>query len=606
MKLLKIINLTTQSEISKFYNILTAIISEIDESVNLDKSTDAEHFVRTFNRPEIYKKYQSELQKSLQNDVFLDILSDIIVRDGNCIMSRDWFKILVEKEIKLIKERMKFFKTILENKNRDIESKRIRDYRIFLNCTKTAFNNDISIGNEARITSDEWTILFTLKNELDLSSDEYRTLLYLAIGKCELEKHDIDESIKELRDCGISFFKKSWQNIYIPDEIINMLREIKGINLAEKYIRRIVKCLDNRQINKIKKNHGIKEIERYEKIESIIKKGVSVRNILSDEIFNEDTKYYEKKKILYDIIENKLEIHLASYGRTIDERIDNLIAHFNNLDQDKNIGISRDGFEKMLLDLKEIKNMEKLVRTEFEIEPKVELTSETLLDYNIRPKDILYLIPLDDLKSFCIEKNISYRGKNIINCILSSYRDSENIYIENYVLIATNDINGLKNNGIEIKSKDIGLVFENTTKAIFKRLSLNVNEELKKRINSKRDKADIILDLGNQEIIIIECKSSKREYSKFTSVIRQVKSYAQIYSRNGFNIKGIIIVSGCFTDDFIHECNTFYDLKVTLIEAQTLVNIYEEFKQSKLNVFPVTLFRHGLLQEDLIVKALKK
>jgi hypothetical protein len=567
MELLKIINITTQTEISKFYNILTAIISEIDESINLDKSTDAEHFVRTFNRPEIYEKYQSEIHKSIQNDVFLDILSDIIVRDGNCIMSRDWFKTLVEKEIGSIKERMKFFKAILENKNKNIESKRIRDYRIFLNCTKTAFNNDVSAGSDAKITSDEWTILFTLKNELSLSSDEYRTLLYLAIGNCELEKYDIDESIKKLRDHGIGFFKKSMQNIYISDEIINMLREIKGVNLAEKYTRRIIKCLDDKQINKIKKNHGIKEVERHERIESIIKKGVSIRKILSDEIFDENAKENEKKKILYDIIERKLEIHLPSYGRTVDERIDHLIAHFKNLDKDKNIGISKDGFEKMLFDLRKIKNMEKLVRTEFEIEPKVELASETLLDYNIRPKDILYLIPLGDLKSFCSNKNISYWGKNIINCILSSYRESENIYIENYVLIANNDINGLKNNGIEIRSKDIGLVFENTTKAIFKRLGLNVNEELRKSINSKRDKADIII---------------------------------------GFNINGIMIVSGCFTDDFIHECNTFYDFKVTLIEAQTLVNIYEEFKQSKLNIFPVTLFRHGLLQEDVIVKALKK
>jgi len=121
MKLLKIINLTTQTEISKFYNILTAIISEIDESINLDKSTDAEHFVRTFNRPEICNKYQLELQKSIQNDVFLDILSDIIVRDGNCIMSRDWFKILVEKEIKSVKERMKFFQEILEKELEIIE-----------------------------------------------------------------------------------------------------------------------------------------------------------------------------------------------------------------------------------------------------------------------------------------------------------------------------------------------------------------------------------------------------------------------------------------------------------------------------------------------------
>lgn len=91
-----------------------------------------------------------------------------------------------------------------------------------------------------------------------------------------------------------------------------MLREIKGISLAEKYTRRIVKCLDDRQINKIKKNYGIKEVERYEKIESIIKKGVSIRKILSDEIFDEKTRENEKKKILYDIIENKLEIHLAS------------------------------------------------------------------------------------------------------------------------------------------------------------------------------------------------------------------------------------------------------------------------------------------------------
>jgi len=606
MKLLKAIKLMTQTEISKFYNILTAIISEIDESINLEKSTDAEHFVKTFNRPEIYKKYQSELQKSLQNDVFLDILSDIVVRDGNCIMSRDWFKILIEKEIKSIKERIKYFQEILKMKNRDIESKRIRDYRIFLNCTKMAFNNDITVGNEARITSDEWTILFALKNELGLSSDEYRTLLYLAIGNCELEKTDIDESIKKLRENGIGFFKKSQQNIYIPDEIINMLREIKGISLAEKYTRRIIKCLDDKQINKIKKNHGIKEKERYEKIESIIKKGVSVKKILSDEIFDDDTKENEKKKMLFDIIENKLEIHLASYGKTVDERIERLIAYFKNLDKDVNIGISRDGFERMLLDLRKIKNLEKLVRTEFEIEQKVELNNETLLDYNIRPKDILYLIPLDELKSFCANRKISYRGKNIINCILASYRESENIYIENYVLIANNDINGLKNNGIEIKSKDIGLAFENTTKAIFKRLSLNVNEELKKRINSKRDKADIILDLGNQEIMIIECKSTKNQYSKFTSVIRQVKSYAQLYKRNGFNIKGIIIVSSCFTDDFIHECDTFYDLHVTLIEAPTLINIYEEFKQSKLNVFPVKLFRHGLLQEDVILKALKK
>jgi hypothetical protein len=606
MKLLKIINLTTQTEISRFYNILTAIISEIDESISLDKSTDAEHFVRTFNRPEIYKTYKTGLRQAIQNDVFLDILSDIIVRDGNSIMSRDWLKILIEKEVGVIKGRIIFFKGLLEHENNELETKRIRDYQIFLNCTKTAFTNDLAYGNEAKINTDEWSILFTLKDELALSSDEFRTLLYLATGTSELDKYDIDEAIRKLRDSGIGFYKKSKQNLYFPDEIIRMLREIKDIILPEKYTRRILKCLDDRQINKIKKHHGIKEIEREDKIESIIKKGVNINKILSEEIFDEDTKENDKKKILYDIIESKLEIHLPSYGRTLEERIGNLIDYFKNLDEDKNIGISKDGFERMLLDLKKIKNLENLVRTEFEIEPKVELNTETLLDYNIRPKDILYLMPLDDLKAYCNERNITYRGKNIINCILSSYRESENIFIENFVLIASNDINALKNNGIEIKSKDLPIAFENTSKAIFKRLGLNVNEELKKSINSKRDKADIILDLGNQDILIVECKSSKKEYTKFSSLIRQVNSYARLYKRNGFNIRGILIVSGTFTDDFVHECDAFYDFKVTLIEAQAMVNIYEEFKQSKLQVFPVTLFRHGLLQEEVIAKALKK
>ncbi|MEA1958347.1 MAG: hypothetical protein U9N44_01555, partial [Chloroflexota bacterium] len=420
MKLLKIISLITQTEISKFYNILTNVITNIDESINLEKSTDAEHFVKTFSKTEVYEKYKEELSKSIKGDIFLDIISDIIVRDGNSIMSRDWFKTLLEKEICALEERIGYFDLIFKGEVRDIEKARIRDYTILLNCTKTAYTNDLERGAETKITLDELSILKTLKNSLDLSNDEFRAILFYAIGTKELDKYDIDEVIKKLHDAGIAFYKKSRLVIYVPDEIVYLLREIKAINLADKYTRRILKCLDDKMINKVKKLHGIREVERHKKIEAIIKQGINIESVLSDEIFDDEVRESDKKKIINEIIESKLEIHLDNSGRTVNEKIGNLVKYFNNLDKDPNIGIARDGYEKLLLDLKTMmQNLEQLIRKEFDIEPRVELTGETLLDYNVRPKDVLYLLPITELKKFCLEHNVSYRGKNIINSILA-------------------------------------------------------------------------------------------------------------------------------------------------------------------------------------------
>ncbi|MEA1959209.1 MAG: hypothetical protein U9N44_06065, partial [Chloroflexota bacterium] len=172
--------------------------------------------------------------------------------------------------------------------------------------------------------------------------------------------------------------------------------------------------------------------------------------------------------------------------------------------------------------------------------------------------------------------------------------------------IADNDINGLKNNGVNIKTEEMGLAFENVTKAVLRRLGMNVSDDLRKEINTKTNRTDIIIDLGDSNIIIVECKSSRKDYSKFSSVTRQLKAYVNHCEKHGYKVKGAILISGSFTDDFIQECKTFYEFNVTLIDAQTFINIYEEFKQSKLKGFPVTLFRHGLIQEEIISKALKK
>lgn len=50
---MKIISKINQNEISMFYSILTATISESNEVTPLKKNTDAEDFVETFNVPDI-------------------------------------------------------------------------------------------------------------------------------------------------------------------------------------------------------------------------------------------------------------------------------------------------------------------------------------------------------------------------------------------------------------------------------------------------------------------------------------------------------------------------------------------------------------------------
>ena len=84
-------------------------------------------------------------------------------------------------------------------------------------------------------------------------------------------------------------------------------------------------------------------------------------------------------------------------------------------------------------------------------------------------------------------KNIKSRGNLILN-ILDSFKDSENLYIENFENIGFRNLNALKENGIKLKESDLGLKFEEITKSIFSQLGFNVDEKLKKSLR-RRDQA---------------------------------------------------------------------------------------------------------------------
>ena len=181
-------------------------------------------------------------------DSQLDILIDILIRDGNCIMSRDWFNKLYEEEIKSLKLKIQEFQAEIESDKSSIDLSRIRDYKIYKNCVKTAYTNDQERNQDLKITWEEQTILHTLSKTLELSQEEIKLINYSVIN---IEKQDIEQIINDLKNLGILFYSKNTLKVYIADEIVRVLRKIRGKEVANKYFRRVLNQLKEPQLNYI-------------------------------------------------------------------------------------------------------------------------------------------------------------------------------------------------------------------------------------------------------------------------------------------------------------------------------------------------------------------
>ncbi|MEX2379647.1 MAG: hypothetical protein WD530_02820 [Vicingaceae bacterium] len=285
-----------------------------------------------------------------------------------------------------------------------------------------------------------------------------------------------------------------------------------------------------------------------------------------------------------------------------------MIDYFDSVERDEKVGISIDGYEKLLIDLgNSLPKLNQLIKDEFELQEVDALKSNLLLDYNIKPRDVIELIEVKALESFCKEREIKTRGHLITN-ILEAYKDSENLFLENYVNIGLRNLNELKENNITIKESELGIKFEDLTKKILENLGFNVDESLRKQINTKKDKIDILINLGNDDLILVECKTLKESgYNKFSSVSRQLKSYAQLVKKNDYNVIKSLLIAPEFSDDFISECELEYELNLSLITADSLIKIHEGFKESKMKELPFKLLmRDVLIQEDRILKAIKR
>lgn len=617
MKLEKILDKLNSFEKNSFLKIIDSIISKnpkntkevekILSDTNKElKNVDNLNITRVFNliEDEFVEFVKAEFVNTASQ---LDILIDIVIRDGNCIMKQDWFARLYEKEINKINIKLKEFKSIIENDKSELNPQRKRDYNIYKACINRAYTNDLESNQEPKITNDELSILLTLSKELELSQEEVKLINYFIIP---IKKIEIDTLINALKNIGVILYSKKNSMVYVADEIVRILRKIREKKVANKFFRRVLRLLREPQINLICKKYNIsRKLPIKDKINLIINEGVSFINVLANDIFKEGTKVTEKKLFINDLCDKGLKISPSLKGITLEDKISSLIKYFENIEKDEKVGISIDGYEKLLMELSE--NLPKLssqVKSEFELQEEKVLKSSYLLDFNIKPRDVLEIISEKELEEFCKFKGIKTRG-DIIRNILDAYKDAENLYIENYENIGYRNFIALKENGIMIKESELGIKFEDLTKTIFEKLGFNVDEKLRKKLNTKKDKIDIVLNLENNNLIIVECKTVKESgYNKFSSVSRQLKAYTNLAKENGFNVTKSLLIAPDFSDEFVNDCELEYELNLSLLTASSLMKILEGFKNSKkLKQFSYKLLmRDVLINEDRILKAFSK
>jgi hypothetical protein len=614
MKLEKILDKLGSLEKNSFIKVIDNIISknpknlkEIDTILSSSdkglKSVDNQNISTIFGliTIEFREHIKCEFQEITSQ---LDILIDIIIRDGNCIMKQDWFSRLYEGEIKHLKMRIKGLRADFDNDKSELSATRKRDYRIYKSCLHTAYHNDVANNRDAKITSDELSIILTLARQLGLSQEEVKLINYSILPIRKLEIQDV---IKGLKNIGVIFYSNKENTIYVADEMVRILRSVREKEVAEKFYRRTLKLLREPIINQIGREHNIdRKLSYSQKIEEIIKEGVSFTNLLLDDIYKHGSTLTDKKKTLNELCEKGLNITNLK-GSTLDDKIDSLIKHFENVERDEKVGISLDGFDKLLSELNQsLPKLNKQIKDQFELQDEFVLKADFLLDYNIKPRDILDLILKQELSKFIKDNGIKQRGDDILN-ILEYYKDVENLYLENYENVAFRNLNLLKENGITVKESELGIKFEDLTKTIFNSLGFNVDDTFKTQLNTQKDMMDILLNLGNNEIIIVECKTSKeRGYNKFSSVSRQLKSYQNLALKNDLRIVKILLIAPEFSDDFVTDCEMDTEMNLSLMTASTLSNISEAFKTSKYTEFPHVLFRDIIINEDRIIKALSK
>ena len=595
MKLVKILDIVNQIEKSSFFKMLDSLSETVKENdgVSLVPDggskcvNDACQIKELFDR--LAPLYQSVLSERIDFDPQLLLLANIVVRDGHAVLERNWLEQLYKKE------HAKLAEQVMQLREISPENIRFRDYRIFRACVREAYGNDERNNHDCQVTRDEKSILNVLAGEFEFSHAE---MLTLYAAECPIEILDIDTLIGLIKEAGIGFYSRKNFKVYIPDEVIVLLRKILNIDLANKYFRRVLKQLQTAQLNRLIRKYNIKlstdKADNEEKINAVLSAGINIRSALLTDIHTPGTSKTEVKDFLMKIMQS-LNIELSRIGASPEERLELILQYFKTVDAQDNIDMSADAYESFIADVaSSVPEMNDRLRAEFELCPEQVMDFTTLMDCNIKPSDLAYLMTEAELKQFCAERQISSRG-NAVKNILGKYGDLESRLLENYELIAARDVNALRTNRIAIREGELGSRFEELTREIFRRLNFEVDEKLRAQINTAKDKIDIVLSLGQNRIILVECKTSRDvEYHKYSSLARQLKSYQKLCKDKNYHVARTILISSDFSADFVDACIKDWELELSLVTAGGLMEMLKIFTEKKLAVFPIGAFGNNL------------
>lgn len=609
MKLKMVLNQVNQIERSKFLNCLDQILrennnlEEISHSdLQLKEASDLEISELFITVREYFKEMLRDRLSLLGSQA--NLLVKILSRDGNCLARTSWVEKLYHKEFDRIQALTEQLKEEIESSEEEDNFERTTRLKIYRKCFETAFKNDLRLNRECRITDDERTILITLANSLNLSEDDVFAIENLV---SPLSKVAIDDLLELLKDTGALFLSKRKTEVLVADEVVSIIHEIQNKELADKYSLRILRALSDAELSNVLRRHGMKArgVTRKEKIDFIIKSGISIRAILSKDIFSEDEQISNRKDRLKSLIED-LDISVERLGTTIEERISVIFFTLKNENEQEFKKLSNSGFAEMLDSLTATEpSVESRIRSEFEIEELDSIDTERLKAYSISPLDILYLYSNEEIRKIRDNHSLTNRG-NSRSVLIEYFSSTNDKYIDHYELLAKRDLSALRSEGIDIKEAEVGSKFEDITRTILGVLGLHVDEELRKSVNTAKDKADLVLSIGTDDVIVGEVKSHKNgDYAKYSTTSRQVKSYVSRYEQAGKRVAQALIIAPTFSEDFIESAEMDTDINISLLEAAGLKSILKAYQASKKpNFSPKLLTKGGLLKAERIAASI--
>ncbi|MCG7541180.1 hypothetical protein EXT48_12780 [Pseudoalteromonas sp. CO348] len=612
MKLSSVLSLVNQVEKSKFINAIDRICLEAVKHDNkiatqLNKLDGQIKNATSNDITQLFKIVLPHFEKSVKEQLAMlgaqaTLLTNILSRDGNCIARVNWIESLYTKEWELIDSKANELRSEIASISDDdifSEGKRLGIYHA---CLKEAYSNDERNNREAKITDDERGILNVLAKHLDVTSDNQAGIEHLID---QIPKNGVQDAINDLREIGLVFVSRKRQTVYVPDEIVSLFHRLQGKELADKHLLRILRTFTDAELSNVLKNHRkkIRGVERKDKIVNIIKLGLSVTQILKVDMFSEGTPVNDCKDRLKTLIQD-LDLELDKFGSTIEERIDLILNALNQSSEREFNALSATGFKELFSTLQNhFPSLATILKQEFELEEQEELDVEKLRALSITPYDILYMLTNDEVKSVVESMGIKKRGNLRLN-ILSSFADATDKLIDNYGALARRDLTKLKSENIEVAEAELGVKFEEVTKAIFEQLGLEVDEDLRRSINTSKDKADILISLSEDDVIVGEAKTCKNgDFAKYSTTSRQVKSYVGRCEGAGKRVAQVLIVAPSFSDDFVESAEMDTEVNISLLEADGLKRILDAYRARRKPKFSAKLFtKGGLLKADLIAK----